>query len=296
MNRERANIVLNLDEKKEYDENEIKRKYRLLALKYHPDKNPSPDASEKFQEIHEAYEYLIENYDSDEEEIFIDKNSYGGVLFSFLRNVLKTDTGNYLFYTILERISKMCENRALDTLDKIDNNLLIKIHELLIKYRDAFHFTEDFYEKIADLIKSKLKKDEYIILNPIIDDLFENNLYKLSIKNNTYIIPLWHHELIYDNLENDLFIKCNPMLSENIEIDEYNNIHVKLEYKLNDIWGKENIEIYIGKQKITFLVCDLKMKSKQKLVLREEGISKINTKDVYDISKKADIILHIYIE
>ena len=37
---------------------DIKRAYRKLSLKYHPDKNPSPDASTKFAEIATAYDVL----------------------------------------------------------------------------------------------------------------------------------------------------------------------------------------------------------------------------------------------
>lgn len=37
---------------------EIKRAFRRLALKYHPDRNKSPDAEEKFKEISEAYAVL----------------------------------------------------------------------------------------------------------------------------------------------------------------------------------------------------------------------------------------------
>jgi DnaJ family protein B protein 4 len=40
------------------NESEIKKAYRSLSLKYHPDRNPSEEAKEKIQEINEAYEYL----------------------------------------------------------------------------------------------------------------------------------------------------------------------------------------------------------------------------------------------
>ncbi|KAH3816830.1 dnaJ homolog subfamily B member 9-like [Dreissena polymorpha] len=44
--------------KRNANEKEIKRAFRKLALKYHPDKNKDPDAEEQFREIAKAYEVL----------------------------------------------------------------------------------------------------------------------------------------------------------------------------------------------------------------------------------------------
>ena len=41
-------------------EEDIKKAFRKLALKYHPDRNKDKDAPEKFKEINEAYQVLID--------------------------------------------------------------------------------------------------------------------------------------------------------------------------------------------------------------------------------------------
>ena len=43
---------------KDASQDEIKKAYRSLAKKYHPDVNKASDAAEKFKEVNEAYEVL----------------------------------------------------------------------------------------------------------------------------------------------------------------------------------------------------------------------------------------------
>ena len=54
---------------------DIKKAYRKLALKNHPDKNPSKDAEEKFKEISEAYAVL---YDDEKRKLY-DQYGHAGI-------------------------------------------------------------------------------------------------------------------------------------------------------------------------------------------------------------------------
>lgn len=56
MNLLKAQSILELPQG--YTDEILKKNYRSLAMKFHPDKNKNPDANEKFSEINQAYEFI----------------------------------------------------------------------------------------------------------------------------------------------------------------------------------------------------------------------------------------------
>lgn len=59
-------------------DDEIKKAYRKLALKYHPDKNKAKDAEEKFKEVAEAYEVLSDKKKRDVYDQYGEEGLKGG--------------------------------------------------------------------------------------------------------------------------------------------------------------------------------------------------------------------------
>ena len=212
----------------------------------------------------------------------------------------KFEEGNFLPTPTPERIYKT--NSTLGKVvygqtPKLDKETLIKIYNIINMNKDIFHIKPEYISKIESIINNKVQNDEVIILNPTLEDLFDNNLYRLTIDKKTYIIPLWHHELLYDNNDKDLYIRCNPViLDDNIDVDEINDIHIYKKYKIHELWGKEHIDIEIGNRIFTVEVNKLKLMRNQTIFILNSGISRPNIKDIYDISILSTVYIHIELD
>jgi DnaJ-class molecular chaperone len=93
MNPVQALKILNINENTEINAEIIKKHYRMMALKYHPDKNKHVDAPSKFQEIQNAYEYLSNNMENSEKS-----ESYDSLLRIFINQIFDDDFQKQIIY------------------------------------------------------------------------------------------------------------------------------------------------------------------------------------------------------
>ena len=300
MNRETALHILGLTESDASDDDVLKKTYRTLILKYHPDKNNSEYSATKFQEVREAFAFL-QTADSIMEEDDPANESYNDILKIFLSRILEKEYAELaapfittIFELIFTRIAFYADFKSahfFDLLRRINRPALEAIYSLFSKYRDAFHLPEGLFEKMDEI----LCLNEYIVLNPTLDDMLsEENIYKLKYEDRTYLVPLWHHDMTFDHEGRDLVVKCFPALPDHIEVDEWNHLTVYLRYDVSDVWNREvDVEICRGKT-VKFDGQLLRLTDEpQTIVLDGCGLICNNVNNIFDSSTLQNIVLII---
>lgn len=178
----------------------------------------------------------------------------------------------------------------------------LETHKSYDRFVDDEWNLEYFVEKKGKENKDDQEYDtETIILRPSLDDIMFDNVFKYVRNDEQYIVPLWHHELVYDDLSgNEFSIQIQPkMPSSNYWIDTNNNLHQMVEYTLSELWHyveeEKGVEIYFGKKRFIFYPKHLQLRCSQLWTWKNEGISLINHDNIYDISKRGDVIIHVNI-
>lgn len=262
MNYRKACSILSLDPLHEIDDIQLKKRYKKMALQYHPDKNP--DGTETFKKINEAYIFLSKhgNHKSS-----IDKETF----MDYLRYVLCIDEETF-----------HCIQNLLETTNtwfqQMDKQIITR---LFTKYFD--------YLSLSPTIFSNIKKNytqEHIHLYATLDDMKENRIFMIEREDKKYYIPSWHNELEFENF----IVTVHPKVPDHIDLDTENNIHVYLSSSITELANKEYL--HIPELAFEIPVSELYIRTEQIYTIEEKGISVLQD-NIFDVSQKSNIIIHI---
>ena len=285
----------------------LKKKYHKQALLNHPDKNGNtPESNEKFKQINEAYDYLkreisYSNNGNDNSENYSRESfsSWNSILQMFIVEISK---GNYSesFSSIVKEIVSGCKNISLKLFDNLDKETSLSIYSFLSKYHFILHLSEDILEQVKNIVLQKYESVEMYKLNPSLNDLINNNIYKLYVNNELFFVPLWYNEVYFETSGREIIVYCVPEIPEHISLDDDNNIYIDYDIQSNDITKLilENGSIHVSLcENINYEIplSELHMKKEQYYKLKNKGISKGKDNDIHDVSNKSDIIVKITI-
>jgi len=292
MDLKKACEILDIPEKHSLDKR--KKAYYKKALKYHPDKYKE-DTGEKFKEVKNAFDFLNDKEKTNVES-FDENIEYPELIRIVVKYFSPNKNWDNLFLdTSITGISKDCSRLSIEIFRKLSKDRAIQVYDFLSTFSLV---DKEILELYKSILQEKCSIDNVILLNPDLDDLFNDNIYKLLFQEKEYYIPLWHHELHFSLQNKDLIIKCEPDIPNNCWIDDRNNIYFLSKININELFEQGYYDITICKNKtIKIMSNELSITNeKQVIIKRNEGILKINDTHTYDTTLRGDIYLECILE
>uniref|UniRef100_A0A6C0DIH8 J domain-containing protein n=1 Tax=viral metagenome TaxID=1070528 RepID=A0A6C0DIH8_9ZZZZ len=303
----------------------LKKKYHKLALQNHPDKNGNTiETKMKFQNINDAYHYLVKElnwlnechddikreYNSEEEtqdQRQQQQSPYMELLQIFMRGVFEGKYNDIIF-KIIQDIVLGCKKISLKLFEDLDKDTCVKIYSFLSKYQKTLHINTITLSNMREIVQEKFNDVLVYKLNPSINDLINNNIFKLNVFDEICYVPLWIKESYFDISNCEIITLCEPELPDNILIDDNNNLYVTKRISIKDelidlIQHGGDLKIYIGEKVFEIPTKELNMKKEQVYIIKNMGLLK-NVDDIdfetylddqknKDLFKNADIIVNI---
>ena len=159
-------------------------------------------------------------------------------------------------------------------LSTMDASTLLSLYVLLM----------DFQELIPPMVFHEIESrmPPLLVIHPTLADLVNQHVYLYTYNDKRYSIPMWHHELVYDQF----IVLCRP----DVELDEENNLIYDVYATVKEVF--EN-GLWIEDLQIRVEAKELRMVPFQ--IHEVKGTIPRIQDDIYSVEETGMFILHIYL-
>lgn len=276
-----------------------KKAYFKMALRHHPDK-PGGN-KEQFQNVKAAYDFLnLKAMDPREED---EDLSYIDMLKQFVRFISPTTQWEDIFYKtsfseFAEKSIAGVEKISLKIFKALNVKKALEVYEIINNYSNILNISDDLRKQIKEELSKKMNSNNIIILNPDIDDLLNDNIYKLEVDDDIIYIPLWHQK-IYNKINDDDVVVmmlrepcCGPICD--FVIKENNDIYVTMDIELNELFVMSYKEFNLGNKVFKINSNQLTLtKEPQMILFEKQGILRANKNDIYNSKKRGNVYVEV---
>jgi hypothetical protein len=293
----------------------VVRKYRQQALKYHPDKNGnSCESHTAFHRLSEAYDIVcnVVELSKEDDDVYYTPNDtpigYFDILSQFVKSVMSVDTSPNMkqdrMGIILKKIVEIVrdyQDVSVGMFENIDRETSVCIYQFLCSYRDTLCISQDVIDRIRSIIQSKFEDLRIYTITPTLDDMLLDKVFKLNIDDHTYLVPLWHKEVYFDDKtrpNQEILVLCEPQVDDLLcRMDENNDLHIVCEIAFSrDLLEKDgwtDVIVHGSAKTVRIMNRTMILSATQVVRIVGDGVLRIHEKDMYNNVDRGDIFVTV---
>ena len=284
----------------------VQRQYRKLALKRHPDKNGNTaESCTSFQELGDAYGIVIKMVDTDNDDYCFDGDApntdpgvaYFDILKQFLKSTLDVSSYDDAMCDKIKEIISNCQNLSMTLFENMDRDTSVTVYQFLSAYKHILYISDDVLGQVKAIIQNKFEELLIYTIVPTLDDLLKDNVYKLLIDDEVYLVPLWHKEMYFENRTlhgKEILVICQPELTDDYSIDDDNNLTVVRDIPFTSaLLASDTVEICVFTKRFHIHTANMSLARTQTLRLQRQGILCINDANMYNNIDRGDVFISV---
>ena len=223
MNYKEATTILGLP--KVWNNDMLKKAYRKSALRYHPDKNDSSDASTQFDLVKRAFEYLLKNEEKHRNNKNRNRNNMSSnENMSNNENMNNGEINKKGNFNSFNNFDNNVQELA-SLFDKIKPFDPDKLQQLFGACKNVVGITKDI---MKDAIKKNKKEEIKYEIEVTLQQMLDDNVYILKHKDKSLLVPLWFDEIYFEENDEIINVSIIPQLPANVKLNSNNHLVVSI--------------------------------------------------------------------